>query len=208
MSWNLRPGGDGEFTDYLKYNAKSGRWFAKLEGADQDVEIQNPRLAWDFANIRFGWIAFVDGQGPEKVWHPESGPAPKPAHSSRFKEGLEVMVFGADKMSNGQSLGLREILQTSAVFKNPLQLMYEYWEKEAPTVDSLPVYKCTGVKSITSKHGDNYEPQFVFDCWVERAKIPAFGQVTTAPAVKPEPPNPGENTSQVPVEQYEDDIPF
>ena len=46
MPLNLSVG-DGDFTPYIKYNAKAGRWYVKPEGATEEVEIVNPALAFD-----------------------------------------------------------------------------------------------------------------------------------------------------------------
>ena len=64
----LNIGNDGDFTPYLKYNAKAGRFYIRPPGATEDVELMNPRLAIDMANIRTGWVCFQEGLAPEKVW--------------------------------------------------------------------------------------------------------------------------------------------
>jgi hypothetical protein len=47
---------EGEFTPYIKYNAKAGRFYVRPDGGTEDVEISNPVLAFDMANIKTGWI--------------------------------------------------------------------------------------------------------------------------------------------------------
>ena len=42
---------EGDFTPFIKYNAKAGRWYAKFEGQASEVEIINPRLLFDMLNI-------------------------------------------------------------------------------------------------------------------------------------------------------------
>ena len=56
MSLNLSTGGD--FSPFLKYNAKAGRWFVRGENGT-DVEIEHPRFAIDLENIRQGWLDSV-----------------------------------------------------------------------------------------------------------------------------------------------------
>ena len=53
---SLNIGADGSFKPYVKYNAKADKWFVPSEG--DDLEIDRPTFAADFANIRTGWLCF------------------------------------------------------------------------------------------------------------------------------------------------------
>lgn len=166
---------DGDFTPYIKYNAKAGRWYVKPEGATEEIEIINPALAFDMANIKTGWLFYAEGSGPEKIWDPSpSQMAAKPPGPRKFKRGFEVMVYG-NAMVEGKKLGLREFSSTAANVIGAILRMYnEYEAGMAANPGKVPVYTCKGVKAINGAYGVNYEPQFVLQAWVERSRVPDF----------------------------------
>lgn len=167
---------DGDITPYLKYNAKAGRFYVRPQGASEDVEVHNPRLAFDMAHIKTGWIFYQEGAGPEKVWDPSSAQmAPRPPGPRKFKRGFEVMVFGGDQIPVVGKIGLREFSSTASNCITAILGMYaEYEAGVAANPNCVPFYQCTGVKPIQGAYGTNYEPLFVLKSWVPLAKIPAF----------------------------------
>ena len=186
MPLNLSVG-DGDFTPFLKYNAKAGRFYARADGVDGEVEIVNPVLAFDMANIKTGWLFYSDGAGPEKIWDPSlAQEAPKPNDARKFKRGFEVMVYGTDIIpGTRQRLGLREFSSTAINTIGPIKHMYaEYENGTAANPGCVPVFACKGVKSIAGAYGTNYEPLFVLKQWVPRAKLPAFDEHVAAMPVK------------------------
>jgi hypothetical protein len=210
----LNLGGDNDFTPYLKYNAKAGRFYVRTQGTTEDVEVVNPRLAFDMANIRTGWIYYPEGMGPEKIWDVSlSEPAPRPPGPKKFKRGFEVMVFGNDNLPVVGLLGLREWSSNAANANNAIAKMYEAYEAgAAANPGKVPFYICTGVTPITGAFGTNYEPRFELKGWVERTKITAFddfvekhairdGGRTMGVAAPPPPPPP-------PKHDFDDTIPF
>lgn len=170
---------DGEFTPYLKYNAKAGRFYIRPQGATEDVEIERPRLAFDMANIRTGWLYYAEGSGPEKLWDPSpTQMAPRPPGPKKFKRGFEVMVYGNDQIRGIGVLGLREFSSTANnVIVSIVSMYSEYEAGVADNPGCVPFYACTGVKAIPGSYGTNYEPQFELKAWVPRSKIPAFDEV-------------------------------
>lgn len=166
---------DGDFVPYIKYNAKAGRWYVKPEGTTEEIEITNPALAFDMANIQTGWLFYSEGSGPEKVWDPSpSMMAAKPAGPRKFKRGFEVMVYG-NAMVGGKKLGLREFSSTAANVITAMLRMYAEYEKGVATnPGKVPIFICNGVKPINGAYGVNYEPQFVLQTWVDRLRIPDF----------------------------------
>lgn len=167
---------DGEFNPYIKYNAKAGRWYVKPEGGGDEVEIDKPRLAFDMAHIKTGWIFYQEGSGPEKVWDPSpSQMAPKPPGPRKFKRGFEVMVFGPDTVPGIGLIGVREFSSTATnCITSMLDMYADYEAAVTANPNAIPVYQCLGVKPIAGAFGTNYEPQFVLKQWVPRSKIPAF----------------------------------
>ena len=178
---------DGDFVPYIKYNAKAGRWYVKPEGATEEIEITNPALAFDMANIRTGWLFYAEGSGPEKVWDPApTQMAPKPAGPRKFKRGFEVMVYG-NAMVGGKKLGIREFSSTAANVITAMLRMYgEYETAVGANTGKVPVFICKGVKPINGAYGVNYEPQFELQTWVDRARVPDFEKHADA-AVKTAP---------------------
>lgn len=180
MPLNLSVG-DAEYTAYIKYNAKAGRFYAKPEGGTEEVEVVNPVLAFDMAHIRTGWLYYAEGTGPEKVWDPSpSQAAPRPPGDKKFKRGFEVMVIGNSNIpGTNQKLGLREFSSTAAnAITAILRMHAEYEAGMATNKGKVPFYACKGVKPITGMYGTNFEPQFVLAGWLDRTdpKIAAFSE--------------------------------
>lgn len=199
---------DGDFTPYLKYNAKAGRFYAKPEGGDE-VEIVNPLIAIDMANIKTGWIFYPEGSGPEKVWDPSpETAAPKPPGPKKFKRGFEVQVIGNALIpGTTQVLGLREFSSTASnVITSILRMYAEYESGLSENPGKVPVYACTGVKPITGSYGVNYEPLFALRQWAERSRVPEFEAHQPAPAPAQRRPDPISTGGHGPL--LNDDIPF
>lgn len=159
---------DGDFTPFIKYNAKAGRWYIRADGVEGDVEVVNPTLTFDFDNIRTGWLYYAEGTGPEKVWDPSpTDVAPKPPGPKSFKRGFEVQVSGAG------NIGLREFSSTAGSAIAAMLEIYAIYEAGRDTnKNKLPVFTCTGVKPITGKHGTNYAPVFKLNSWKDRSSLP------------------------------------
>lgn len=169
---------DGDFTPYIKYNAKAGRWYVKTEAHPEDIEVNNPRLAFDFANIKTGWIYYAEGIGPQKAWDSNGQTAPRPAGTEKWKRGFEVHVFGNDELPGVGKLGLREFSSTASNVIAPILQMYDAYEKGVvENVGKVPFFACVGVKPITGSYGTNYEPMFELKAWIDRAQIPAFDEI-------------------------------
>lgn len=187
---------DGDFVPYIKYNAKAGRWYVKAEGSSEDIEILNPALAFDMANIRTGWLFYSEGSGPEKVWDPSPAQmAARPLGPRKFKRGFEVMVYGNTPVGT-KKLGLREFSSTASNVIGAMLRMYESYEKDTiMNPGKVPVFVCKGVKPINGAYGVNYEPQFELQTWIERTRIPDFDKQVEKPIMPPK-------------DDMADDIPF
>lgn len=199
MTLNLTTGGD--YTPFLKYNAKAGRWFVKNENGDE-VEVQNPRFAIDFENIKTGWICFPPASPPQFVWdyNGERQPRPEPIGKAQYKDGFEVMVYGSDPVPHlgGQPLGLRQWTSNANAAKGSVKRAYDLFEKgKAANPKKVPVFRCTGVSIIKGINGDSFEPIFELEQWVERSRISEF---ETAPEAPP-PASP-------PDDELDDEVPF
>lgn len=175
MPLNLSAGGE-DFTPYIKFNAKAGRFYVRPKGAQQDVEVEKPRLAIDMAHIKTGWLFYQEGGSPEKLWDPSpSQAAPRPVGPRKFKRGFEVMVYGADNLPGVGKLELRELSSTAGTAISAILKMHAAYEQGLPkNPGKVPFFKCSGVLSIPGAYGTNYEPVFDLMAWIDRAKVPAF----------------------------------
>lgn len=218
MPLNLSVG-DGEFVPFIKYNAKAGRFYVKGADGGPEVEVEKPRLVFDMANIRTGWIYYADNAGPEKVWDPShTEAAPRPNGPQKWKRGFEVTVVGADNIPGVGKLGVREFSSTAGnTIASILQMHAEYEAGMAANPGKVPFYVCTGVKPISGHYGTNYEPLFRLQGWVDRAKIPDLdAQPEKKPAApidigfddeNPAPPTNGKRGSMKD-QNHDDEIPF
>lgn len=178
-----------DFVPYLKYNAKAGRFYARVEGGDGDIEIDKPRLVIDFENIKTGWIHFPQEGQPQKVW--DSNLAEMAARPSDvYKRGFQVIAFGNDPLPalGGAVLGAREWCSNAGNSNAAISKMYEAYEAGLlANHGKLPFFVCTHVIPVTSKFGTNYEPAFELKGWVDRVKVAhLLPKPTSGPAHVPQ----------------------
>ena len=194
MGFMTNPaGGEGNFTVYVKYNAKAGRWYTKEDKQDaEEFEVTNMTAIFDMDNIRTGWFLFAAGVAPAKTFDPSlSQAAPKP--DDEFKRGFELEVFSEKNL-----LGVREFSSTAGVVIEAMNALYDAWETgKKDNFGKLPVVKCIGVQPVTNKHGTNYQPKLEIVSWVDRPDAlavvanAAVNQATgAASAPKPDPTPP------------------
>jgi hypothetical protein len=174
-------GGDGNFTVYVKYNAKAGRWYTKEDKPESsEYEVTNMTAVFDIANIRTGWFLFAAGVAPAKTYDPSlSEAAPKPGDG--FKRGFELEVFSEKNLG-----GKREFSSTAGTVIESMNALYDgYMAAPESKAGKLPVVKCVGVHAITGKHGTNYQPQLEIVGWADRPS-----ELGAAPAASPAAPTP------------------
>ena len=160
MPLNLSSGG-GDFDPYCKYNAKSGRWYFK--DGEQEVEVNDPSFVADFDNIKTGWMLFLEGQAPDRVFDESlEQPAPKP--SDAHKRGFVLRLFSPQSFK-----GVVELSATSMHVCNAINDLYTQYEAgKAANAGKLPVIKCEGTTPSKDKFGTNYKPNMRIDSWIER----------------------------------------
>lgn len=158
----------GEFTPYLKFNGKAGRWYTKNETGDE-IEVQNMTAIFDLAQIKTGWILFTEGMAPETTW--DNGAIP-PQPSPKHKRGFSVNVFSPKELG-----GVREFSATSNSAIIAIKELHAQFEAAPEAGKGLvPVVKCEGVTPVKSKFGTNYQPILTITKWVPRPEtLPSNG---------------------------------
>lgn len=175
---NLSTG--GEFSPFLKYNAKAGRWFVRDDNGN-DIEIASPRFAIDLENIKTGWIHFPPTSPPSFVWDVEGVRGPRPGDG--YKDGFKVFLMSTDAQPAlaNKPLGVREWTSNAYAAKAGLLNLYQQYQANAgQNPDKVPVVRCVSVKVIKSDFGDSFEPVFAIEAWVERNRVQQLTEAATA----------------------------
>jgi hypothetical protein len=168
----------GDFTPFVKYNAKSGRWSIRKDG--QDVEIQNPVFVADLANARKAWLYFMDNQTPQVEYFPSlDAQVPKP--SENHKLGISLNLFSEANFGGVVKMESNSINTCSAI--NELYKLYE--DSPESKKGKLPVIKAEGVEPIKGNYGTNYKPVFKIEKWVDRPA--AFDEIDIKQSVTSQP---------------------
>jgi len=198
MAFMTNTASGGEFTPYVKYNAKAGRWYTKKDEPDAaEFEVQNMTAIFDMDNLQTGWFLFASGVAPSKTMDPSLAVA-APCPGEGFKRGFQIEVFSEKNL-----LGKREFSSTAGSVIDALNDLHDHWlaGREA-NPGKLPVVKCSGVQPITNKHGTNYRPVLEIVAWADRpaemqgsapqaptpAPAPAAAQHAPPPAASAPPP--------------------
>lgn len=151
----IQPGGD--YDPYVKYNAKSGKFYLK-----DDVEVLPTEFLADLANIKTGWLKFVAGMAPSRVWD-ESLTRPADRPHEDYKRGFSLRLMA--KTTFG---GVVELSGSSMHLCGAINDLYEAAEKQfAANPGKVPVIKFNGTSIMKDKQGMNYKPNFVLDRWVD-----------------------------------------
>lgn len=150
-----------DFLPFAKYNAKSGRWSVKKDGAEN--EVANPVFIADFDNAKKAWMYFAEGQAPSIIDFP-SLDAQVPRPSENHKIGIKFSLFS--KASFG---GVVQFSSNSNLTCKSFGALYDTYEAErGNNPGKLPVIKFTGSTPEKGKYGTNYMPNFVIEKWVDR----------------------------------------
>lgn len=189
-------GGDGQFTPYVKYNAKAGRWYTKKDEPDAvEFEVTDMTAVFDMDNLQTGWFLFAAGAAPVKQMDPSlEVAAPNPGEG--FKRGFQLDVFSEKNL-----LGKREFASTAGAVIEAMNTLYDHWiaAKDA-NAGKLPVVKCVGVMPVTNKHGTNYQPQLEIVAWADRPAAMSVTQRAAAPAPTAPAPAPAQHAAPPPAQ--------
>ena len=157
----LNIGVSGSITPYVKYNAKSDKWFVR--GEDGDEEIARPTFVADLANIATGWLRFREGEAPERSIDPSLDRA-APSPGEGFKRGFVLAVFSQNFFG-----GLVELSSASIHMGNAVREVYQIFEDQRGNhPGQVPVIACIGSEPMKDKYGTNYRPKLELLKWVDR----------------------------------------
>ncbi len=157
----LNIGSSGEFTPYVKFNGKSGRWYRP--GVEADIEIAPDLFLADLANIKTGWFLFMEGQAPQRVIDASlehAAPSPGP----NFKRGFVVNVYSRKHFE-----GLAELSSASLHMGNAMREVYmQFQDQRGNNPGKVPVIKCSGNEMMKDKFGNNFKPILTLEKWADR----------------------------------------
>lgn len=181
MAFMSNPATGGDFTVYIKYNAKAGRWYTKEDKPEaEEYEVTNMTAVFDMDNLKTGWFLFAPGTAPVKQMDPSLSEA-SASPGEGFKRGFEIHVYSDKNLG-----GVREFASTAGVVIDAMNDLHTDWEAQrVSNPGKLPVVKCAGVAAVVGKHGTNYRPQLEIVSWTDR---PA--DLSGSPAPKQEAPKP------------------
>jgi hypothetical protein len=184
MGFMSNPAAGGDFTVYLKYNAKAGRWYTKDDKPEaQEFEVTDMTAVFDIDNLRTGWFLFAPGVAPVKQFDPSLS-EPRPSPGEGFKKGFELNLFSEKNL-----MGVREFSSTAGAVIEEMNALYDAWEAQrASHPGKLPVVKCQGVQPVVGKHGTNYRPVLEIVGWTDRPAALPGGTATASPAPAAAPP--------------------
>lgn len=188
----LHIGGSGTIKPYVKYNAKSDKWFVR--GVDgEDKEIPRPTFLLDLKNICTGWFLFREGQAPNRVIDPaidKVAQQPDPA----YKRGFVVMAYSAKFFG-----GAVEFASASIHLSNAIRDLYAAFEEQngkAENRGKVPVIACTGSDAMKDKFGTNYRPRLEIVRWADRpAELPDASPVDESEVGKTGAPAPSSQSA-------------
>lgn len=190
--------GGGDFTPWLKYDARAGRWFRKGDrdkGEQGPVDVTNNFSAvFDLATIEVGWIDFPTGSAPIMITQPISAGIPQRPVGGQFKQGFRMRAA----LPPGLGGGVYEVAASAKAFIAGIDALHTAYQN-APEAKhgKLPVVVMTGtimIETTTPKGTNrNYGPVLQIDRWIDRpASMPAQGfhsasvaPSTPAPAAAP-----------------------
>jgi hypothetical protein len=95
MPLNLEPR-SADFVPYVKFNAKAGRWYSKLD-TGEEFEVANMTAIFDLESIRVGWLHYQEGLAPDATW--DSGPTAAAPPTPQHKRGFSLNVYSKEGSS-------------------------------------------------------------------------------------------------------------
>lgn len=178
--------GSGNFVPWLKWDARSGRWFRKNpEQGGSDIDITNNFAAIvDMANIEVGWLAFTAGGAPSFMMHKLSdggGLPPRPSEDHR--QGFRVRVWLSKECGGGE----HEVAGTAKALLQAIDKLHDaYLAGLATNAGKLPVVQMAGAIAIETEtpkgRTRNFSPDLKVASWAPWPKKADEAPAAPAPA--------------------------
>lgn len=166
MALGLPEMGSGSSHDYIKYDARAGRFFRHDRTEGRDIDITDKFMAMlDFRTIEVGWIMF-GGAGPSYVLVPVGTKFPPRPEGKEWKAGFKMLVYLPKDLGGGTF----EISSTARAFVGKIDHLHNLYEA-SPEAQSgkLPLVKMEGTEVIetTTPQGTNrnYAPKLAVVGW-------------------------------------------
>jgi hypothetical protein len=158
---DLDIGASGDFSPYLKFNAKQNDWAWRSEDGEQKIDA--PRFAWDLKNIQTCWLRFDEGAAPDRAIDPSPrNRAQRP--SDRHKRGFVSRVFGRTSFTGAGEFSSNAVGVCSAV----RELYRDFKAQALGHPGEVPIVAVVGTDSFKSRYGTNYSPRFKITAWIKR----------------------------------------
>jgi hypothetical protein len=193
MSNNSGGGGSETFVPYIKYDARSGRFFrmdrvergGTWEGEQVPIEF---RAVVDMENIEVGYIKFA-ASGPPALRLVRYGETmPEEPDEEGWKQAVRVML-ALHKSCGGD---IREISSNAGAFREGFDNLHDQWEEGmAANPGLLPIVEANDKLARPKESGrgsqrsTNYVPAFEITGWVPRPASLVF-----VPKAQPSAPAP------------------
>lgn len=158
---------DGDFLPFIKYNAKTGRLSARLNGAEEWTDLVNINIVFDMEHIKTGWILF-DAEGPHSLWSDSVKSPMPPRPAPEYKQGFQVLVYN-------KTIKLCTWSSSSWLVRKAIKQMYDEFENGlVKNPGKYPIFVFEGATEVEGEFGTNYSPKFKLIGWADGGKVPAI----------------------------------
>ena len=170
---------------FVKFNAKTGTWSARLaDGVTKTIG--TPTFLAAFEEIKTGAALVKEGQAP--IWLFDANLKQQAASpSAEYKRGFTLPVFSQENFG-----GVSEFSSTSIYVGNAVKEVYAEWEaKRLNFPGKVPVVTCISTQLMKDRHGTNFKPVFSIVKWIDRPAefsrtdgpvLPTSGPMSPSPA--------------------------
>ena len=173
-------GGSADFIQYVKYNAKAGRWYCKHD--DGEAEVKQLTAIFDLPGIKTGNFKYAAGMAPDYRFDSSVGECDA-ANDEGYKRGFYVLMFSPKTLG-----GVREFSSNAGSVNEAMNDLFSEFEEAPESKEGkYPVVTCDDVVPVENKHGTNYKPVFKIVKWVDRPDDIPLPSAPTAVQVAPSP---------------------
>lgn len=190
MGLGLNTESGGNFTPFVKFDARAGRWFRKDENGDVDIT-DNFSCVLDLEQIEAGWLLFAAGMAPNYLVQDINLGLPQKPEGKDWKQGFRVHVALPADLGGG----IYELASSAKALIGVVDRLHtEYVQAPQKAEGKLPVVKMSGTTVIETESPKgktrNYAPNLSIIAWVARPatlvkKAPTAAATPAAQAAPP-----------------------